>query len=244
MALGGGIEWKQEAQLREKIYFFAILLLVVVMFARVLWGPKAAQTRDSQKQVELVSLRVETLKKRLGELKKLQASRSQQQVPPPTTGGPNARFDPYRMGAVRSRQEVMSEVIRALTGPQALQGLVLNGHSIGSDADAGSYLIVPLEFTIEGPFAAMLQYLDKVEELPLLLTVDNVTLTAPAETPDRVQAKLATAVYVVKSAAAITGEGPSPGGLSGAGTAGVGGAPAAGGSGAPSSGGAQTGGKL
>lgn len=215
----GGIDWKQEAQGRERIYFFIFLLLVPVMFGRVLWGPKRAETAHKKKDLEAVMLQVETLKKRLGDVKKIQASRAAAQPVEAVvqSQGVDERFAPYLSGAVRSRQDVMSEIVGRLTGPNALQGLALNGHSIGVDVDAGIYLAIPLEVNIEGPFAALVRYFDAVEKMPLLLTIDNIALSTPPETPAKIQSKLSTTAYVVKSAAALTaGAVPAPGSTAGA----------------------------
>lgn len=202
----GGIDWKQEAQGRERIYFVVFLLLIPLMFGRVVWGPKRVKTAEVAQELKNVMLQVDTVKNRLTEVKKIQAARAGARPTETSAAATNGdgRFAPYMQGLVRSRQEVMSDIVKRLTGPQALKGIALNGHSIGSDVDAGTYLTVPLELNLEGPFAALVQYFDAVEKMPLLLTIDNITLNAVTEAPGRIQVRLATTVYVVKSAAAIT----------------------------------------
>ena len=200
------IDWKQEAQGRERIYFAVFLLLVPVMFGRVLWGPKMAETREIGKELAAIVLQRDTLKDRLAELKKLQAERAAHpEQPEPTTADSTvpSRFAKYLEGKIQSRQAVMGEIVRQLTGPEVMKGLSLNGHSIGSDADAGTYTTVPLELYLEGPFAALVQYFSAVEQVPLLFAVDNISLVSPAEKPGVIQTRLAMTIYVVKSAAAI-----------------------------------------
>lgn len=228
MALQGGIDWKQEAQGREKAYFFLILVMMVVMFMRVLWGPKLADNKVVDQDFKNVMLQVNTLKARLADVKKQQADSVGHEVATPAVAQPvsDDRFSSYLKGEVRSRQEVMSEVVQKLTGPQVLKGLALNGHSVGTDVDSGTYLAVPLELNLEGPFAALVQYFDAVEKLPLLLAVDNLSVSGPPETPGRLLARLSISVYVVKSAAAITA-GAVTGGTQGA--PGTGQAPVSGG---------------
>lgn len=205
------IDWKQEAQGREKIYFILLPLLLLFMFGRIVWGPRLSKTADLQKSLQAEQGIVTAYKKQLEELKKQQAQAGSQVAAPATVSATDERFAAYSRGEMKSRQEVLGEVIRAITGPQVVKdGIELLSHKSGTEIDANTYLMIPLEIDLEGPFGALLRYLDRVEDLPLLLTIDNVELNAPPEKGGRVQAKLFSTVYVVKSAAAITQGGSLP----------------------------------
>ncbi|MBI4367434.1 MAG: hypothetical protein HY543_11495 [Deltaproteobacteria bacterium] len=203
------IEWKQAVPGREKLYFPLMWVLIVVMFGRMFWGPRLGATALIKEELENVNLQVQTLAGRLEEVRKHQEGRPTAPAPAPaptTEGKSTERFAEYLLGKVQSRQAVLGSVIQELTGPQILRGLVLNGHSVGSDVDGGNYLSIPLELNLEGQFPATVQYLSSAEKLPLLFTIDNLTLSAPPERPGQIQTKLMTTVYVVKSASALPGD--------------------------------------
>ncbi|MBI4237901.1 MAG: type 4a pilus biogenesis protein PilO [Deltaproteobacteria bacterium] len=210
MAWGGSkVDWTQEANSREKVMVAVLLLAVLYVFGTYVWGVQWAKKKELQGQIDTVKMQVEAMQKLLA----AQPTVVQQKpvVPAGTVSvAEDARFAPYLRGEIKTREEVMKEVVTGLTAPSSLQGVELTGFSFSQEKDEGHYVTVPFDLRVKGPFSATVGYLERIEKLPLMAVLDQAVIASPPENRAQLSTAIRGLLFVVKSAAALAPSGAVP----------------------------------
>lgn len=202
--MAGKVDWTQEAVGREKVLFFVFLGVLVYLFNTLVWSRAQASAADTAKQMKTLTAQIASMEQLLKATRDRAEQPKAPQAETPTVSGDDPRFAPYLRGEIRRTEEVLEEVVKNLTNPLALQGIELASFSMERANDSGTYLRVPFTFQIDGSFAATVQYLQRIEELPLLVIFDDIDVLSPADRRARLQTTLRATLYVVKSASALT----------------------------------------
>ncbi len=194
------IDLKQEGSGRERVYFAVILVMTVVMFARLLYIPKLAQIKQVKTEIKNSLLQLGTLKQ-FAQLKlpEAEATSAQQSMSAGT------KFERAVEEHMRSQQQVVAEIIKALSTANALKGVTMSGINLGAEVNKGAYGEVPLTIDIEGKYSGVLSYLSNIERLGKLITIDNIELKVKEGSGSAVQARVSMSIYMVHK----PGEGPA-----------------------------------
>lgn len=197
------IDLKQEASLREKIYFAVILLLIVVAFARWFYIPKLQQTKLAKVEVKNQQLQIDTLK----EFAKIKIP---EVIARPQEGEfrTGSKFEKAMAASMKSQQQVVADIVKVLTSHNILGGVSLVGISFGNKADKGMYSSVPMTVEVEGQYSKILNYFGYIEKLGKLVTIDNVEINRKEGTASTIHTKADMSIYVVhdNSAAQVEGQ--------------------------------------
>lgn len=206
MAVGEGkIEWSQEAPTREKILFVAALGLMLYAFSVWLWGPQRDKTKIFTKEITQLEGQVETFEKILSV-----AVKPAETVPeaPQTeirreSAAADPRFTPYLKGELKTQEQILQEVSGELATPKILGKVTLAGLDVGDSIDKGEYLEIPFDLRVEGTYQDTVNYLQRIEKIPILVVFRGMTVQAKADNPVQLETLLSSAAFVVKSAAAL-----------------------------------------
>ncbi len=204
MALGGEkIEWSAEAPTREKLWFFAVLGLVLYAFGTLMWGPQRDRTKDARDEAKQLQSQIEAVEKVL-------AVEVQPSVPTPeapaaskTMARADPRFAAYLKGEFKTQEQVLQEVSTELATPKTLGQVVLSAIDFGEGTDKGDYLEIPFDLRVEGTYQDTVGYLQRIEKIPVLVVFRGVSVQAKPENPARLETHLASSAFVVKSAATL-----------------------------------------
>lgn len=197
----GKFDWSQEAPNREKLWLFVILGLVVYVFFALVWGPQRGKTKHYRSEVDNVQTQIDAAQKLVEAT--VQAAQSGVVEAPPGIAPDDPRFAPYLRGELRPSEDVLEEVVAAVTSPQALRGIELVGFQQMAANETEHYRRIPFELRLEGPFGATVQYLEYIEALPLLIVYDDVDVLSPEGNRAVLKVTLKASLYVVKSASAL-----------------------------------------
>lgn len=189
------IDLKQEGSGRERVYFALILVLIVVMFARWFYIPKLAKMKQVKVEIKNSLLQIGTLKQ-FAQLKlpELESPVSQQYISAGT------KFERAVEEHMRSQQQVVAEIIKALSTANALKGVIISGINLGDEVNKGAYGAVPLTINLEGKYSGVVSYLSSIERLGKLITIDNIELKVKEGSGSVVEAKVAMNIYLVHKA--------------------------------------------
>lgn len=188
------VDLKQEASSREKVYFFVILALIVFMFARVVWLPKAQSTKLTKTKIQATKVQVDTLKKFMDEkLKEKPVQQVVQEVPAAGVGEQLERLlEKNKSGAI-----VASNLVDVLTTPKSIKGLRIISMNFGTEVMKDGFYILPMELEIGGQFRAFNKYIGQLEYFPYILTINNININAGTSSKSEVLAKLSLNLYIV-----------------------------------------------
>lgn len=189
------IDLKQEGSGRERVYFALILVLIVVMFARWFYVPKLTQMKTVKVEIRNSLLQIGTLKQ-FAQLKlpEVAAPLAQRSISAGT------RFEKAVEEHMRSQQQVVAEIIKALSTANALKGVTMNGINLGAEVNKGAYGAVPLTIDLEGKYSGVTSYLSSIERLGKLITIDNIELKVKDSSGSVVQARVVMNIYLVHAA--------------------------------------------
>ncbi len=205
MALNGGkIEWSKEAPTREKIWFFAVLGLILYAFNVWMWGPEQVKTKMAQDEAKQSRSQVETLEKVLAMAVKPAVPTVDTPKPASkNTPATDLRFAPYLKGELKTQEQILQSVSEEFATPKILGAVTLHGLNFGSATDKGDYLEIPFDLVIEATYQETVGYLQRIEKKPVLAVFRGANVQAKSEDPNRLETHLTSSAFVVKSAAAI-----------------------------------------
>ncbi|MBI2341918.1 MAG: type 4a pilus biogenesis protein PilO [Deltaproteobacteria bacterium] len=184
------IDLKQEGSQREKIYFFIIMLLLVIAFARWFYIPKLKEIKLAQIELKNGLMQIDTLRQfaqlKLPELKPAQETEAVKH---------GTKFEKALAASMKSQQQVVAEMVKLLTSSYMLNGIALSGISFSPEQVKPGYATVPAAIEMDGKYSGIINYLGNVEKFGKLITIDNVELTSKVGTS--VHAKINISIYVV-----------------------------------------------
>lgn len=187
------IDWKEEASKREKLYFALLLVMVVFMFARVFWIPKAQAIREEKARIKGVKTQIVELKRFIDEKLKEKIMGERAAERPLGVGGQLEKL----LGKSRDKAIAASSLVDALTIPSSRRGLNLISMNFGKEVGKNGFYILPMELTVEGSFRSLYKYIGQVELFPQLVTVDNIDIKTGARGRAEVLAKLNFSLYIM-----------------------------------------------
>jgi Tfp pilus assembly protein PilO len=184
------IDLKQEGSPRERIYFFIIVLLVVVSFARWFYIPKVRDIQLAKVEIKNALMQIDTLKQfaqlKLPDLKPAHENEAVKH---------GTKFEKALAASMKSHQQVVAGIVKLLTSGNMLNGVSLSGISFSSEQVKTGYAVVPAVIEMDGKYSGVINYLGNVEKFGRLITIDNVELTTKHGTS--IHAMINISIYVL-----------------------------------------------
>lgn len=196
---GEKIDWSQEAPNRERLWFFLVMGVIVYLFATLFWSH--AQTRDEEidKDIETVRVQIEAMEKILAV--KIEPTIKKDSDEKKIEDDP--RFVPYLEGKIIPKEELLRQLDSSLSDPSLLGTVELIDKTVGEATDKETFIRIPFGINISGGFIETMNYMERIEKLPLLIIYEGVSVSAPQDNPQILSTRITGSLYVVKSAAAL-----------------------------------------
>ncbi len=175
-------DWGKAASRREQVLFASILVLATVFFLKGVYVAKLAEARLVQGQVESLELERSVLTRFL--------ERTPTLVAPPASP---LRGDIKRMileGKAETPFADLPSLLPRLTEPRFLEGVRVKGLAFQPVMREGGFSRVDFSLEAGGSFGEMISYLERIENLPALVHVKDLVLSAEEGRATEVRAEL------------------------------------------------------
>lgn len=167
------MDLKEKANPREQVLGFLVIIALFVMFLRVLYFPKRGEAQGFRGQIQNLKLEKEALTKFTEAL--IQATQKT---------GPDKQKNPLSLsvklrvlrGELPSVTEETAPLLSLLTSPQFLTGITIKSMSDLPPKKEEGYQKSSFFMNAQGSFPHIIQYLEKIEQVPALMAIDNVAL--------------------------------------------------------------------
>ena len=175
-------DWHKAASRREQILFGIILILSMVFFLKGVYVAKLAEARLVQAQVESFELERSVLQRFLERTPTLT-------IPPasPLQGD-------IKLMILEGKAETpfadLPSLLPRLTAPQFLEGVRVRGLAFQPVMREAGYSRVDFSLEAGGSFGEMISFLERIENLPALIHVKDLVLSAQEGRATEVRAEL------------------------------------------------------
>ena len=163
------MDLKAVAKPREQILAFAVVLGLLVSFARVLYFPKRMEQTELTTKIKNLSLEKEALEKFTEALLKQPPKAKPEDLSP--------RIKILK-GEMAPFAEETSLLLSQMTAPEFLKGITIKKMSDISPQKKNNYSQSGFVISAQGPFQNIYAFLERAEQFPALMMIDNVTLKA------------------------------------------------------------------
>ncbi len=188
--------WKQQPSLREKIFFVAALLGILILFSNYFWSAQGGKLRALQadlKGVEMQTKAIRELIKAAGV--QLKARQQEQQKPP-------AEMDPLIkqiLGRdVLDATDEIHSTVALLGGRKVAQRVNIGAIDVEDASKKKNYTVVPMRIQLSGRFTGVQSYLDEIERLPRALVVRSVDLKTAGAGERMIEATVDVDLYIAR----------------------------------------------
>jgi Tfp pilus assembly protein PilO len=179
---------------REQVYAAVIFIVLVVVVARMWWFPAQAGIGDLKTEQHSLELQVDALNNLINAM--------MQQAQVPATA---------RVGAVDSKDQKIYKMLEKISGDLAdevsrathelssrslLSGLKMRGFQALGAEQEGNYARVPIMIDLRGSFGSFSRFLRNLENAPLPLRIETMTLAEVEKSPGIVDAALKVYLYL------------------------------------------------
>lgn len=188
------IDWSAEPSNRERIYFFVILFLVVVAFARVFWLPSLAIIEKNKADIKSVKMQIKILEDFVKINQKIAP-----QKPKISKEAVDLKLEEALKGKTGKPHDVISSVTQVLAGKDVVGNLSLQNISFKAPHAESGYAKFPITIEVLGTFSNIQSYLSKLEKIDYLFTVDNIKMLRSEEHSGLLTGDLSCSLYVVAS---------------------------------------------
>lgn len=167
---------KQKANPREQLLGIVAILAVVVMFFRVIYLPKRDAARQRKTQIQNLTLEKEALKKFTEALvQATQKSLSQKAREQKGVADVPTKIRVLR-GELPPVADKTAPLLALLTSPRFTQGITVRSMSDLPPKKENNYEKSSFFINVQGSFPQVLRYVERIEEVPALTMIDNVSL--------------------------------------------------------------------
>ncbi|MDP2600620.1 MAG: hypothetical protein Q8P84_07830 [Deltaproteobacteria bacterium] len=169
---------KKTANPREQILGLLVSVALFAMFLRVVYFPKKEAAEQLRSQIHNLILEREALQKFTDAL--LTTLSRQSATKQPSKGSSDAQI---LKGEARAIVEEISPFLEKMTTPQFLQGVLVRSMSHIPPKNENGFLKTSFFMEAHGSFRNVTSYLERIAALPVLVSIDNVSLkTTDAKT--------------------------------------------------------------
>lgn len=156
------VDWQQKPNSRERIMFFATLIVFLLGFLKACWFPSRSAISD---------LHVEMAK--VAQEKRISAQLNPTVVVP---GAVPVTLKTETLSGVGSIKDVQS-AIEKIAQPLLLKGITLQGVKVGDVERDGNVVRQKVEMQLSGSFYSLGEYLETIESLPSSFVIDDFSIT-------------------------------------------------------------------
>lgn len=185
------LELQKIASSREMILSLLCIVAIFVLFLRMFYLPKSEEIETIKEKISTLSLEEEAMQKFTSAIT---AQDRRRPVVPSRSLDIKTQI---LMGKKKTKINDMASLMETITTPKFLQGVVLDslGHA---DEKAGTgFVEIPLVFVAHGSFQKITSFLEKMENLVALITMNSLSLTTNPQNPSDVMLELSATLYRV-----------------------------------------------
>lgn len=178
------MEFGRTANRREQLLGVAVILVLLAMYFRVLYSPKQLSNVQLKTQVENLKLEKEALEKFTEVLK--------QKIPETKTAFDSPLLTKIQI--LKGEQEPVtretSDLLTYITSQDFLKGIRIREMSDLAVKKQEGYQRQNFFIQMEGSFTNITRYLEKMEAMPALMTIDNILVKTETPKAARVELEL------------------------------------------------------
>ncbi len=152
---------------REKLIFLLTVVVCFFVFFKSCWYP-------SQRAIGSVKSNVQVVQKELEKVKKSKKA-AKQKVKKVWFGNKNTR-EKYNKFAKKVALEPDVYLMREFSNPLLLKDIKLEGVNFAGSKQDGTTVTQNFDLNLRGSFVSILHYLNRLEELPLLLVINEINV--------------------------------------------------------------------
>ncbi|MDO8526405.1 MAG: hypothetical protein Q7T03_01815 [Deltaproteobacteria bacterium] len=163
------VDFKKLANPREQILALLVVLALLAMFFRVIYAPKREATQQLQSQIQNLKLEKEALEKFT------EALRNKQPLP---EGGKETSSLKMQIlkGEVKPIVNKTATLLAFITSQQFLRGVRIKGMSDIPPKSLQGYKRADFFLDAQGPFRSVISYVDRIEQTPALVLLENLSI--------------------------------------------------------------------
>ena len=165
-------DWKKSISPREQVLSGLVLLAFVTMFFRVVYFPKRDGNEDLAKKIVASELEQSSLEKFTQALMQATPQKVTLQVQSPALQ--------VLKGSEKPAAKAIADLLSILSDRDFLQGLSVKELNDLPPKQERGYRKITFTVKVAGPFVAAMNYIKRVENLPVLLSVDLIEMLSPA----------------------------------------------------------------
>ncbi len=177
------IDWKGEANLRERVLFGLVAFAICFVSFRTFYVPQSVKIGELSDRLAMIRLERDAL------LKFQQAT--------PTLSGTKS-FAPKRgvkikilLGEIQEKEEDVAGLLGGITEPVFLNRLKILKMSFQPPVSEKGYSKSDFSLVVSGSFADVIQYLERLETYPALFDLESIHLMATLSQSQELEAELA-----------------------------------------------------
>lgn len=188
------IDWNEEPNSREKVFFFIILAMISVAFMRLLWVPTYQSIKQKRMEITNIRLQIKTLEEFVKVNSKLEEKKPKQNI-----GEQDFRLEQALQGKLGDPHQVIADVTSDITSRRNIGSILLQNISFEPLQMEAGYVRFPLTVNVSGTYSVLQSYLSKLERLNYLFTVDNVKIVMSQDTPGIINAELKCMLFIAST---------------------------------------------
>lgn len=185
----------QEATLREKLFFAAILLCSLFIFSSYLWSPRSDKIKALKQELAGVAMQADTLQKLIDTTQSQIAKQASEPRPEKKTDDRVARILERRV--TDPTKEINSVVDKLGSRTFARQIRIIN-IATGKLSEEKNYTLVPISIEFKGRYGSVESYFQTIENLELPLLIKSFSLEAIRDSQGFLNAKAEVNLFIVK----------------------------------------------
>lgn len=185
------IDLNQESQLRERIFFVLILILMIVIFFRLFWTPKVSQIKQEKVQMDAFAAQEKTLRKFL-DMKapenKVSTDKGKETLASKQAG--------MLLGEEGNVESEVAELLRTIGDGDLLKDVRILSISTMLRVDKDGFGMVPVDVVLKGRFSSIGQYFQNVGKLNNPLNIEGIELNSSKTEKGVLEARIRINLFV------------------------------------------------
>ncbi|MFH1874378.1 MAG: type 4a pilus biogenesis protein PilO [Pseudomonadota bacterium] len=171
---------------REKIIFLLTVIVCLFVFFKSCWYP-------SQRAISSVKSDIEVIKKEQTKVEKAQkeAKKNVKQV----WSGTEEIREKYNQYAKKVALEPDSFLMREFSNPVLLKDIRLVAVNFADNKNDGNIITQKFDLSLSGSFVSILDYLNRLDKLPLLLVLNEINIDSEENKQGRVTLEINGVAY-------------------------------------------------
>lgn len=181
---------KKQAPRREQILILLLLPALFMLFYRVIYAPKKLLITQLKGRVQTLTLEKKALEKFTQALI--------QKLPEATPSALSKSIDTkikILNGDLKTEAKDASEILQRLSAKPAIDDITITGMKDKSSEKAAGFQKRKFTIIAVGSFRNITKYLETIDEIQALFTIDNIALQAVAEKAAKITVQLDGSLY-------------------------------------------------